>query len=266
MSWRSMAMGAGLLAACWGCAPFDHAAAPLPSRYAVVLDSVVFHSDGQLPPQSQLFDELLAQRRAMAQTLRLSEGGPPLHVYLHESQKSLHRCLRDAVRQLPERRAYFVRVSDRLEVHAAAGPNLVEDLRHEMAHGFLHAAVANVPLWLDEGIAEYFELPEAATAVHWEHVDRLADLLGAGVWQPNLSRLEAVEDPSQLTETDYAEAWAWTWWLLRAPQAQPLLQAYLSEANEGGAPPLSQRILAAVPDAAGQLARGLSLLRRHSAG
>ncbi|GIT30210.1 MAG: hypothetical protein Ct9H300mP1_22560 [Planctomycetaceae bacterium] len=33
-----------------------------------------------------------------------------------------------------------------------------EDLRHEFTHGVLHSSLKRVPLWLDEGLAEYFEV------------------------------------------------------------------------------------------------------------
>ena len=45
------------------------------------------------------------------------------------------------------------------KVFAYKSKALPVDVRHEGTHGLLHAALPMVPLWLDEGLAEYFEVP-----------------------------------------------------------------------------------------------------------
>jgi hypothetical protein len=50
-------------------------------------------------------------------------------------------------------------------VFAYRGEDFETDLRHECTHALLNAALPVVPLWLDEGLAEYFEvLPQSAIA------------------------------------------------------------------------------------------------------
>ena len=53
----------------------------------------------------------------------------------------------------------------RAAVYAYRHPELPIDLRHECTHALLHANLPMVPLWLDEGLAEYFEMPEAERRV-----------------------------------------------------------------------------------------------------
>ena len=65
-----------------------------------------------------------------------------------------------------ERRAVFLKSDTRLMVLAHWHDGLGEDLRHELIHGYLHAEFNWLPLWLDEGLAEYFELPAAEPTVH----------------------------------------------------------------------------------------------------
>ena len=59
----------------------------------------------------------------------------------------------------PSRRAFFVESPTHLSVYAQWGDRVQEDLRHEVVHGYLHAVLRDIPLCLDEGIAEYFEVP-----------------------------------------------------------------------------------------------------------
>jgi len=50
-----------------------------------------------------------------------------------------------------------------------------------------------VPLWLDEGLAEYFELPPAYAGVNFQHLDYLRNTTG-GPFRPDLARLEQLPD------------------------------------------------------------------------
>ena len=53
-----------------------------------------------------------------------------------------------------------------------------DDLRHEMTHAYLHAVVPNVPLWLDEGLAKYFELPRQQHGLNQPYVRQVAAAVG----------------------------------------------------------------------------------------
>ena len=115
----------------------------------------------------------------------------------------------------------------RLMVYAFWGDHVAEDLRHEVAHGYLHAVVRNLPLWLDEGLAEYFEVPRGSRGLNKPHVEELRSSLDRG-WQPDLRRLESLQSVDQMTQLDYAEAWAWVHYLLEtSPEHAEFLRSYL---------------------------------------
>ena len=64
-----------------------------------------------------------------------------------------------------------------------------------------------------------------------------------GTWRPNLERLEQILAAEQLSQVDYAEAWAWAHWLLANPERREILTAYLVELRrEPQAVPISARI------------------------
>ncbi|MEZ5949530.1 MAG: hypothetical protein R3C12_10005 [Planctomycetaceae bacterium] len=72
----------------------------------------------------------------------------------------------------------------------------------------LHGALSFVPLWLDEGLAEYFELPVAPGVPREDYLGDLSQLLKNG-WLPNLQRLEYLDASGEMQRLDYAESWAW---------------------------------------------------------
>ena len=121
-----------------------------------------------------------------------------------------------------------------------------EDLRHEVAHGYLHAVAPGLPLWLDEGLAEYFEVPRGLGGLNRPHVDLLSDMAEHDGWQPNLVRLEKLTDAAQMDQRDYAESWAWVYFMLHSPpERRELLSAYLADMRaKGSTEPISVRLAA----------------------
>jgi hypothetical protein len=103
----------------------------------------------------------------------------------------------------------------------------------------------DVPLWLDEGIAEYFEVPPEAKGINSRHVDQLRR--GTPVpFKPDLARLEQLSQVQQMTPAEYREAWAWVHLLLRdKPEARAVLLAYLQQLRTKSDPgPLGPRLAA----------------------
>jgi hypothetical protein len=76
-----------------------------------------------------------------------------------------------------------------------------------------------VPLWLDEGLAEYFEVggPVVGTP-HKVHVQYLQSARAEG-WNPSLYQLEQLSDFRKMTQRDYAESWGWVHFMLHDTDA-----------------------------------------------
>ncbi len=152
--------GCGLLIVAAGCT-LVRQAAPLPTRGDVVRDQLMIHSDFQLPRRHRLVDELVAQRGDVVERLRLPVSDEPIHIYLFDSAKRFDAFMENSFPDFPDRRAFFVETDTQLNIYAYWGDRVAEDLRHEVAHGYLHTMVPHLPLWVDEGLAEYFEVPAA---------------------------------------------------------------------------------------------------------
>jgi hypothetical protein len=101
--------------------------------------------------------------------------------------------------------------------------------------------VQNLPLWLDEGLAKYFEVPRGMHGLNSAMLAELNRRAKDGSWRPDIRRLEMFRSPAEMTETDYAESWAWVHWLLETdPLHKSILQGYLTDLHRTGTPtPLS---------------------------
>jgi hypothetical protein len=227
----------------------------LPDRTELVAGQLVIHADFPLAGQHRLVRELEALRTEVSQRLGLPISDEPIHLYLFESPARYEEFVARQFPSFPARRAFFVETDTSLAVFAPWQDRIAEDLRHETTHGYVHAVVPAVPLWLDEGIAEYFEIPRADQGLHAAHLAHLAGRLIEGTWQPDMARLEALASAGELSQDHYAEAWCWVHWLLdTTPERRALLQDYLAEVRrDPAAPPLSVRLRLVSGDPAGEV-------------
>ncbi len=218
--------------------------AALPAQHTVIREQLVVHSDFPLPAHHRLLEELTARRRDLQHLLGLPMSDEPIHVYLFESPMQFEEFMRRDHPGFPRRRAFFLETDTTLQVYAQWGDRVAEDLRHEVTHGYLHSVVPNLPLWLDEGLAEYCEVPRGHRGLVWAHLELLLERIRHATWRPDLPRLERIDPGRDMTQEDYAEAWAWVHFLLESgPEPRAILREYLGELRrDGTARPVSARL------------------------
>jgi len=223
----------------------------LPDRTEVTAGQLVIRADFPLAGQHRLVRELDGLRVDVSQELGLPVSDEPVHLYLFETTDRYDEFVARTYPGFPARRAFFVETDTTLSVFAAWQDRIAEDLRHETTHGYVHAVVPTVPLWLDEGIAEFFETPRSSRGLHAGHVAHLAGRMLEGTWRPDLQRLESLSTAGDMTQDHYAESWCWVHWLLRTtPERRRLLQEFLADVRRDPATaPLSARIRRELPDA-----------------
>lgn len=233
-----------------GCATLgaDPGRSLVPTRYKTQSGPYAIYTNFELPTDSPAVQHLQALERQIETTLgvRVDPGDSPIEVYILDDRRAFTHFLTYYYPELPPRRAFFFAQGPRRVVYTYLGDRLEEDLRHEATHALLHTAFADVPLWFDEGMAEYFEDGEAQSGLNLEHVQRLPNDLASG-WEPNLRRLEGLRDVRQMTPRDYRESWAWVHYLLNSgPENRSILLAYLTDLHNTSEPmPLSERLEAA---------------------
>jgi hypothetical protein len=211
----------------------------------------VFYSDFELDRSDPLFAELEALPDQVLGELELPPTSAIVQVFLFETQERYDRYMKSHYPKLPPRRAYMIaepRVggTDDLKVFTWMGEHLRTDLRHELTHAVLHSVLKDVPLWLDEGLAGYFELPPESAGVNVQHLEHLA----RGPFKPDLTRLERLTEVPDMQKPEYREAWAWVHLMLRgSPAARQALCDYMQVLRTNGKPgPLMPKIREALGD------------------
>jgi hypothetical protein len=218
--------------------------------WPVRVSSGPFHcaSEAPLGGIANLFDELASLQRELTRTLALPAAQTPIEVLIFATENSHRSYLQRHFPRVPYRRALYVQRGGNGAVFAYMHPELTIDLRHECTHALMHAELAMVPLWLDEGLAEYFEVAATERAFGHPHLPRLRwDLrLGRG---RSLESLENQHDLAAMGATEYRFAWAWVHFMLHGPQpAHQQLVDYLGDIRRGNPPGrLSERLRSAVP-------------------
>jgi hypothetical protein len=213
---------------CW-CLPLQAA------EWADTLDTDGFQVRANFELSSvcpNLVPELVQLERDLVELLQLEPRREPVHLLLFEDRASYERYLKRYFRGAPMRRALFIKGTQPGWVFAYLHAEFEVDVRHETTHALLHSRLAVVPLWLDEGLAEYFEVPVERrregnphqTVTRWSARFHRA---------PDLRRLEDLTELREMGSAEYRAAWAWTHFLLHGPtEAHATLVQYLSDIEQ----------------------------------
>ena len=226
-----------------------------PSKYSFRVAPYVFLSDFEVPRDQPLFQELAGMRDQIYKELQLPPGNAVVQVYLFEDRERYERFMQSRYPDLPLRRAFFIAQprgiggAEDLVVYTFWGERIQQDLRHELTHALLHSVIRDVPLWLDEGLAEYFELPPDRNGLNPTHLTSLRHGPFGEPYKPDLARLEGLTEVKQMTPAEYREAWAWVHLMLRDnPEAKTVLTGYLRQLHLNGNPgPMESKLAAVFP-------------------
>jgi len=199
--------------------------------------------------------EMIAQLRSDLKTsldLEFEEELVELNIF-----RNRYNFVQYVSKRIPEgasRQALYVKGVDRARVYIYQNPNVNNDLRHECTHALIHQALPYLPIWLDEGLAEYFEVPQKHRVRHNPHRSNLKVSMFFGK-KPDLGRLERLRDLNQMTKREYRDSWAWVHFLMHeSDQSRKLLLDYVQDIQTGEPPgPLSKRLYKEMPNANARL-------------
>jgi hypothetical protein len=194
----------------------------------------------------------LSEHCEKVQRLAVHDPAVPLVAVMFQDEESFrkHRRMPDGVV------AYYHTLSNRVFMYeqsrlARVRPDLalkqaISTIAHEGAHQILHnigvqQRLSAWPMWLSEGLAEYFAPTEVTDKLKWKGAGQLNDLRMFELEQYLKSK--AADEPtgemvlhtvvaSRLTSTGYATAWALTHYL--AKNRRPEFAALLRECSRLG--------------------------------
>ena len=146
--------------------------------------SILSDAEGQA-----LIAEIQQLREDVETLLGIEAETEAVEINLFSTRRSYQQFLSVRVPDGVGRAALFVKGSDMGRVYVHRRRDFITDVRHECTHAVLHNALPYVPLWLDEGLAEYFEVPAPLRASANPHLKsvRWASRLR---WDPSLAKLE----------------------------------------------------------------------------
>lgn len=151
---------------------------------------------------------------------------PDIHIFLFRDRAAFQRYMQWYLPDAPLRPALFIKHGAIPMIFAYCRPELPDDLRHECTHALLHLHYDNLPLWLDEGLAEYFEHtvppvdnPEFQESGELNCPDRSI-----------CQELERITNVAQMTERHYKQAHQRVRFMLHhSPQTRGQFQQLLRE-------------------------------------
>lgn len=217
-------------------------------------------ADFDLQDDSRVLQEIRNLKMELRDDLGIPFSNEKIRVRIFRNEASFGQFTAQHFPQLAGRRALFVVERGEYHVYAVWSDAILSDLRHELTHAYLNSSVGTLPLWLDEGLAEYYEVVGVPQRINREHLPWLTDGLKNYTWRPDLDRLAAVARPEQMTHTDYAESWLWVHYLMRGGQAE-IVRNYLTARREKqAAEPIPLVIRGRIDGAEQRLAGHLSSL------
>jgi hypothetical protein len=162
-------------------------------------------------------------------------------VYVFSGESSYHRYIRRAWSGDGESTAgmYNPDLGQLLVWNVPDRRMLFETVRHEGFHQYLDQVVEDAPIWLNEGLAVYFENaafrrgPSREIVLHPEHIETLTD---GGVELLPVEALLELSPPEFYAEPErnYAEAWALVHYLLNSTRAnRGRVEELLEQLREG---------------------------------
>lgn len=207
-----------------------------PEFRAVRTGRFLLISDHRLDDAGGIATDLEALHRQLQADLKLPSLDATVRIYLFAKHASFSRYVRKHIPYLTgldtRRHGLFLLRNGVPHMFVLRTADLRGSLRHEFVHVVLNTSAPGLPIWLDEGLAMYYETIDDPAGR--EEITRgLAKRLACG-WQPDLARLEQLDEMRDMDTLAYAEAWAWVRLLTEGPaELRGLLPAFLDDLRRG---------------------------------
>lgn len=223
----------------------------------------IVRADFDLTPIEGELRELDSLLEEMTRTFRLPKARENVVVRIFQDETTWREFWKREFgssasfrRALYDRKNYlFDRDGANGRVYLCVNPLFVNDLRHECAHAILAATLKrSVPIWLDEGIAEYFEQPAERRLTNETWRSLTVERLRGGEFS-TLESLEKLAGMNEMTRVKYCDSWAWVCWFLNGPESvRDVLPQYLNDlaARNPFASKPSKRLRAIAKDGAAE--------------
>ncbi|QDU78711.1 hypothetical protein Pla110_04150 [Polystyrenella longa] len=206
--------------------------------------------------QTELPAMLKILRSEIEQKLGLESSDELLELYLFRNRRNFVEYVSQRIPEGASRQALYVKGEDRSRIYIYNHLAVRDDIRHECTHAILHHSLPYLPLWMDEGLAEYFEVEHQMRSTGNSHLGEMRFSMFFR-HKPNMRELEQLNSLTEMDKSDYRDSWAWIHFLIHeSEESRQLLLEYLKEIREGEPPgPFSVILYRAMPNADERLKR-----------
>ncbi|MCH8046507.1 MAG: hypothetical protein IID44_22605 [Planctomycetes bacterium] len=206
------------------------------------------HSQFSLKDHVGLFADLKQIQQDLKRCLAIGDPRAPIQMYLFADKANYRRFIEARFPKAPDRPALFIKSGGVCMVFAYQSKQFEIDVRHETTHALLHADLPMVPLWLDEGLAEYFEVAPKDRALGNSYLGTMRLMTQFGI-APKITSLEKKANISEMGGSHYRYCWAWVHFMLHGPrEAHGELVRYLADIRAMTPPgQLSDRLSRRIP-------------------
>ena len=153
-----------------------------------------------------------------------------IKLYIFADVKTYTAYIQKEYPGAPMRRALFAMEKDKPgKVFTFFHNDFAEDLRHECTHALLHSKIGRLPIWIDEGLAEYFEASKAQRVYKEPYFTQIKRNVSYNLIAPvpDLKKLENVKKMGDFLEIHYRNSWSWINFMINDPARQKILGNYL---------------------------------------
>lgn len=197
--------------------------------HTTVCGVVICQSNFPLLEIDTLLDEITMLQEDLTDYMGIPAPREKIELCLFKDETSYLDFLRTHYPEAPrDRRALYIKAPGQAGVLLVQRTNDFEiDLRHEMTHAIVHAGIDNVPIWLDEGLAKYYELKPRDRAYGNPYLKSIRWNVGFGLI-PSLVKLEKLRFIDDMGTKEYRDSWSWVHFLIHySPQTHQTLAGYL---------------------------------------
>lgn len=208
-----------------------------------------FHADFSLDDIGSFVKDIAELQTTLVRDLEIDSASEPIHIFLFQRKSTYQSYLKHFFPTVTARRAMYIKQRGPGMVFAYRHTDLAIDVRHESTHALLHAVLPKVPLWLDEGLAEYYEPEPESRQAHEPYLSTLCKQIRTGA-SFDLESLERLADLNAMGSDEYRRSWAWVHFMLHGPvPARDALRAFVGDLmTKAPLVPLSQRLSHCVPN------------------
>jgi len=174
-------------------------------------------------------DALRTLPSELSEALKIKVSVRPIHIVVLNDRELLDQYARKVLPNAPSRQALYIRHRGPGLVLTYFHKNWIQDVRHECTHALLDASGLSLPVWQDEGLAEYFETTGGHPIRHPSHWKSVQQQIRFGQIV-DLQTMETTEMREGLDGKGYRDAWSVIAFLLNSsPETRAKYQQYLQE-------------------------------------